>query len=97
MTESQAIERATNLPQYTTHGETEGALLHEIETVGAELRNLVNRVERFVINRDAEPLLAGHAPHSIVTSPGRWLGEGRTDLQKGLMCLERAVKQPVTF
>lgn len=27
----------------------------------------------------------------------RWLNEGRTDLQKGIMCWVRAVAQPTTF
>lgn len=27
----------------------------------------------------------------------RWLSEGRTDLQKGIMCWVRAVAQPTTF
>jgi hypothetical protein len=27
----------------------------------------------------------------------RWLAEGRTDLQKGIMCWVRAIAQPTTF
>lgn len=31
------------------------------------------------------------------TEPARWLAEGKTDLQKGLMSLTRAVAQPTGF
>jgi hypothetical protein len=72
-------------------------LMNEIEAHAEQTRELVNRVERYCIARDDQPLPEGHAPHSTVTLPLRWAAEGRTDLQKGYMSLVRAVAAPNTF
>lgn len=75
----------------------EAALLTAIEAHGAELRDLLTDIEIFCRKRDEAPQPEGCPPHSTVTAPLRWAAEGRTDLQKGLMCLKRAVMAPSTF
>ncbi|ULQ47413.1 hypothetical protein JN531_003810 [Flagellatimonas centrodinii] len=69
----------------------EVALINEVKAEGERLRDLVDRVDRHI----QQP--GGPSVHPVTTSPARWLAEGRTDLQKGLMCLTRAVAAPTTF
>lgn len=63
--------------------ETEAALLNEIDTVGAHLRHLVDKL-------DARARTQGDVD-------GRSVATGRTYLQTGLMWLRRAVEKPREF
>lgn len=62
-------------------------LMNEIKTKGEELRELHAKMERLAMGGTMAP----------VRIDPRWLAEGRTDLQKGIMCLVRAVARPTTF
>lgn len=70
---------------------TEMTLKDEVLAVSMELRTLLNRIE-FMLNEQELEL----SP-SLVTCPFKWLNEGRIDLQKGFMCVIRAIDQPTTF
>lgn len=72
-------------------------LMNEVKQHAELTRDLLNRVEKVVQSKLEEPSPEGHAPHSAVTHPLRWLAEGRTDLQKGYMSVVRSIAQPVTF
>ncbi len=82
---------------YRQLSQEEAALINEIKDHAEHTRELVNRVVRHAEAEMMKPLPDGHAPHSQVTHPGRWAAEARTDLQKGFMCLTRAVAAPTTF
>ncbi len=60
-------------------------LMNEIKAKGEELNVLHNQ------------LCAMHASTAGHAIDPRWLAEGKTDLQKGIMCWVRAVAQPETF
>jgi hypothetical protein len=77
--------------------EAEAALINEVKAHAEATRDLVNRVDHFLDNRSRDPLPEGHAPHSVVTEPMRWLAMGRADLQTGFMKITRAIEQPTTF
>ena len=59
------------------------ALLNEIDTQGEILRHLVDKLE-------ARARTQGDID-------GRWVAMGRSDLQRGLMALQRAVEKPSHF
>lgn len=82
---------------YRQLSEQDAALMNEIKAHAEATRELVNRVRHHIEAELAKPLPEGHAPHSQVTHPARWAAEAQTDLQKGFMCLVRAVAQPSTF
>lgn len=81
---------------YRQLSEEEAALMNEIKQHAEATRALVTRVQHYV-EEQARTLPPGHAPHSQVTSPGRWAALAQTDLQTGYMKLTRAVAQPTTF
>lgn len=66
-------------------------LMNDVKEHAEQLRALINRIEQTLIQQPEND------PASVVTSPLRWLSEGRTDLQKGFMCVIRAIAQPTTF
>lgn len=82
---------------YRQLNETEAALMNEIKLHAEQTRDLVNRVQSYLIEQEREPLPEGAAPNSVVTYPLRWAELGMTDLQTGYMKLVRAVAQPTTF
>lgn len=82
---------------YRQLNEAEAALMNEVKQHAEQTRELLNRVERYLDAELDKPLPEGHAPHSTVTHPMRWLSEGRTDLQKGYMSVVRAIARPTTF
>lgn len=86
--------RITGYRQLSEH---EAALMNEIKLHAEQTRELVGRVQHHIEAELAKPLPEGHAPHSSVTHPARWAAEAQTDLQKGFMCLVRAVARPSTF
>lgn len=81
---------------YSQLNETEAALMNEVKQHAEATRELVNRVQHYIEDQ-ARELPEGHAPHSTVTSPGRWAALAQTDLQTGYMKLVRAIAQPTTF
>lgn len=60
-------------------------LMNEIKAKGEELKSLHSQLE------------AMHAATGGHAIDPRWLAEGKTDLQKGIMCWVRSVAQPETF
>ncbi|MGL4223842.1 MAG: DUF7681 family protein [Vibrio sp.] len=60
-------------------------LMNQIKAKGEELNTLHDQ------------LCAMHAATSGHAIDYKWLSEGKTDLQKGIMCWVRAVAQPKTF
>lgn len=82
---------------YRQLSEAEAELMNEIKAHAEEVRTLVHRVQMHVESELSKPLPDGHGPHSTVTHPLRWASEAQTDLQKGFMCLVRAVARPTTF
>jgi hypothetical protein len=60
-------------------------LMNQIKTKGEELGKLISELES--VN-------ASTGNHAIDM---RWVSIGKTDLQKGIMALVRAVAQPTTF
>lgn len=82
---------------YRQLNETEAALMNEVKQHGEQTRHLVTRVQNYLNQQAQQPLPEGHAPHSQVTSPGRWAALAQTDLQTGYMKLVRAIAQPTTF
>jgi hypothetical protein len=68
-------------------------LMNEIKEHAERTRELLNRIDRHIDAQAIDP----DQPHSVVTSPARWLAEGRTDLQKGFMCVIRSIAQPTSF
>lgn len=88
---------STPIQGYRQLSEAEIALINRVKEHAEETRQLVHAVEQALLQQERTPLPEGHAPNSVVTSPMRWLAEGRTDLQKGFMCVVRAISQPTTF
>lgn len=75
---------------YRELNEAEIAMMNEIKAMGEELGCLVERLERTTLVIDGvdtgEPLF-----------DQRWVEEGKTDLQKGIMGLVRSVAKPGSF
>lgn len=68
-------------------------LMNEIKAKGAELGELIERVNKVNSSTDDEDFDA-----LVVRSQAmRWAAEAKTDFQKGLMCLTRAVAKPEFF
>lgn len=85
------------ITSHSSLDEDELELVRMVERHAEQTRDLVNNVQRHIEARANLPLPEGHAPHSQVTSPGRWAALAQTDLQTGYMKLMRAIAQPPTF
>ena len=72
-------------------------LINEVKEHAEHTRELVNRVEHYILAQDSQAKPDGYVPHSTVTHPMRWAALARTDLQTGYMALTRAIAQPTTF
>lgn len=74
-----------------TQGEID--LINEIKAKGRELAALIDKVNRVNSVTDDEDFA------ELVTRSQamRWAAEGKTDMQKGLMSLTRAVAKPEFF
>jgi hypothetical protein len=90
-------DQHTLITGYRELSQEEVDLMNEVKALGEYTRAVISKVEWYLHEQDQKPVPEGDAPHSVVTSPLRWLAEGRTDLQKGLMCVTRAIAQPTTF
>lgn len=71
-------------------------LINEIKAAGERLDALCTRVSEHVIKQPAGSDEAVAARHRIA-QPWYWATEGRTELQRGVMFLTRAVAQPTSF
>lgn len=78
---------------YRDLSQAEIDLMNEVKEHAERTRDLLNRIDRHIDAQSIDP----DQPHSVVTLPARWLAEGRTDLQKGFMCVIRAIAQPTSF
>lgn len=78
---------------YRDLSEAEIDLMNEVKDHAERTRDLLNRIDMHIEAQAHDP----ERPHSVVTSPARWLAEGRTDLQKGFMCVIRSIAQPTSF
>lgn len=71
-------------------------LMNRIKAFGPQLQELVNDVNQHLYtqydNGDKD-----ECKRIDAASPDKWLREGTTDLQKGLMAITRAVAQPTFF
>lgn len=67
-------------------------LMNRIKAIGPELESLVDAIHIHLNDQitDSNDLNTQFEPY-------RWLFEGKTQLQLGLMCLTRAVAQPTSF
>lgn len=83
---------------YRQLSEKEAALINEIKAEGARLALLIDKIKTHLGEQQAE--VAGDDGEERrlgrAESP-RWLAVGRSDLQRGLMMLTRAVAQPDAF
>jgi len=75
---------------YRELSQTEIDLMNEIKTRGAELGELVQKLEK-----NQTQITAEHGTGDA--EPFRWIAIGKTHLQQGLMCLTRAVAKPEFF
>lgn len=68
-------------------------LMNEIKAKGAELGELIDKVNKVNSSTGDEDFA------ELVTRSQamRWAAEAKTDFQKGLMCLTRAVAKPEFF
>ena len=68
-------------------------LMNEIKEAGVRIGALVDKVNRVNSSTDDEDFA------ELVTRSQamRWAAEAKTDFQKGLMCLTRAVAKPEVF
>lgn len=78
---------------YRDLSQAEIDLMNEVKEHAERTRDLLNRIDRYIDAQAIDP----EQTHSVVTSPARWLAEGRTDLQKGFMCVIRSIAQPTSF
>lgn len=75
---------------YRELDETEIGMMNEIKALGEEMGCLVERLERTT-------LIIGGKDTGEPVFDQKWVAEGKTDLQKGIMCLVRSVAKPGSF
>ncbi|ATN93253.1 hypothetical protein [Marinobacter phage PS6] len=75
---------------YRELDEAEIGMMNEIKAAGAELEDLVERLERTTV------IIDGHNTNEPLFDQ-RWVSEGKMDLQKGIMSLVRSVAKPGSF
>ena len=69
-------------------------LMNEIKEEGVKLRALTQRVLHYNQEHSDDPIIISLNNSSETY---RWIAEATTDLQKGIMCLVRAVAKPEFF
>lgn len=87
--------------------QTEVDLMNKIKGAGNALAGIIDEVQAHIrltrgstaLSPDDEPTVEGFdtLERLIHAEPARWLSIGRTDLQRGLMEITRAVAQPTGF
>lgn len=65
-------------------------LMNEVKAKGAELEELIKKLDDNVTSNNLQHGTAD-------AEPRRWISIGKTHLQQGLMALTRAVAQPTFF
>lgn len=68
--------------------EEEIALMNEVKEKGAELGELIDKLQAMHPHGSGDP---------AINEAGRWISIGRTHLQQGLMALTRAIAKPNFF
>lgn len=76
---------------YRELNEAEIALMNEVKRLGEQVEMVVNLVREHVQSAPDD------ARGDPARDPFRWLSIGRTDLQTGLMALNRAIARPGGF
>lgn len=74
-------------------------LMNEIKLQGQALKELIGKVDYFLLGL-AKEALEGNAElqqHLWDTEPNYWSSIAKRNLQQGLMALTRAVARPTTF
>lgn len=66
-------------------------VMQEVEALAGQMQALITQVSVYLDERDK------NEANTQNVNPMRWLNEGRTDLQKGLMCIRRAIEKPQGF
>lgn len=83
-------DQHTLISGYRDLSQEEIDLMNEVKAHGAALQVTLEKVKSFLARNSWEPVVEG-------AEPLRWLAIGKTDLQKGLMAVTRAVARPGTF
>lgn len=89
---------------YRELNEAEIALMNRVKALGPEIDAVIKDVKEHVSKQAqvVHDMPAGdtrdtEAQRLSMAEPMRWASEGKTDLQKGLMSLTRAIAQPTFF
>jgi uncharacterized protein YjgD (DUF1641 family) len=72
-------------------------LINRVNGVGPQLDNLINDIKSYLEQQYSSETIEGKNRISFCVEPFKWLDEGKTDLQVGLMKLNRAITQPGSF
>lgn len=75
---------------YRLIDECQADMLDRIEALASELDSLVQKLQ-------TTELIVGGEPTGDKLFDQRWVATGKTDLQKGMMCLRRAVNKQESF
>lgn len=97
MSDQEATYAPPPISGYRNLSQTEVDLINRVKEHAEQTRNLLHEVHQHVETVVAADRAAGEAPQSVVTSSGRWLSIGQTDLQTGYMAVIRAIARPTTF
>ena len=85
---------------YRELSQAEIDLMNDIKAFGPQLQALCDRIRTHVSDQEHEAAVARDKPEQlrlVDANPRLWEAMGRTDLQRGLMQLTRAVAQPTFF
>jgi hypothetical protein len=91
-----AEHKPTDVKGYRALSSEEIELINLIKADGASLHKRIKEVRDLLTAQACENSDVVTQRHHNA-EPNRWLAEARTDLQKGLMSLVRAVAQPSGF
>jgi hypothetical protein len=85
---------------YRELSQVEIDLMNEVKQKGVELEHLIKRIHKHI---NDQALIAFKEPDDVEArriqsaAPSKWLREGTTQLQLGLMELTRSIAQPTFF
>jgi hypothetical protein len=91
-----AEHKPTDVKGYRALTTAELHLINRIKEDGAALQRRITEVRELIAKQahEGDDFVKERQHYA---EPNRWLSEARTDLQKGLMSLVRAVAQPSGF
>ena len=81
----------TEITGYRKLTEVEIDLINQVKAQAEAVATLITQTAEFLEQRDKDEA------NTQNINPMRWLNEGRTDLQKGFMCITRAIAKPQSF